>query len=203
MSAGSTTGLSRIEEFVERARQGDVAAFEHLVIEYKTKIYNYVLRMLGDHEAAEDVAQEAFIKAYASIRSFRGASSFQTWLYRIAGNLAIDTMRRRKYRQNHVSLDQPLQTGDGSVERDVEDSSAGPQQQLRTVELQKVVQDAILQLSPKLRNVIILYELQGLSYEEIAGIVGAPLGTVKSRLFNAREQLKKLLADEIDDDTIG
>jgi RNA polymerase sigma-70 factor, ECF subfamily len=198
MSTGPTLSLEQIQGLVRRAQQGDTAAFEKLVELYKSKIYNYVVRMLGDPETAEDVAQEAFIKAYSSLPSFRGAASFQTWLYRIASNLAIDTVRRRKYRRNTYSLDEPVETGEGQMERDVEDESAGPERRLQSAQLQRTVSEAILQLSPKLRTVLILYELQGLSYEEIANIVGAPLGTVKSRLFNAREQMKRLLADEAD-----
>ncbi len=198
MSTGPTPGLETIRRLVKRAQDGDAAAFEELVEAYKAKIYNYVLRMLGQAETAEDVAQETFIKAYSSLGSFRGASSFQTWLYRIASNLAIDTMRRRKYRQASYSLDEPLDVSGGQVERDIEDGTAGPERQLESAQLQRRVSEAILELSPKLRTVVVLYELQGLSYEEIAAIVGAPLGTVKSRLFNAREHLKKMLADEVD-----
>lgn len=196
MHADHRIGAEDIERLVRHAQDGDRDAFTRLVDIFKTKIYNYVLRMLGDPDTAEDVAQEAFIKAYSSLVDFRGASSFQTWLYRIAGNLAIDTMRRRKYRQGHVSLDQPLDTGDGEVDREIEDERAGPERQLQSAQLKQKVDEAILKLSPKLRTVILLYELQGLSYEDIARVVGAPLGTVKSRLFNAREQLKRLLAED-------
>ncbi len=198
MSTGPTPGLEQIRRLVQRAQDGESAAFEGLVDAYKPKIYNYVLRMLGERETAEDVAQETFIKAYSSLASFRGASSFQTWLYRIASNLAIDSIRRRKHRQASYSLDEPLDISGGQVERDIEDDAAGPELQLESAQLQRRVSEAILELSPKLRTVVLLYELQGLSYEEIAEIVGAPLGTVKSRLFNAREHLKKILVDERD-----
>ncbi|NLJ36628.1 MAG: sigma-70 family RNA polymerase sigma factor [candidate division WS1 bacterium] len=201
MTAGPTLSLEQIQGLVRRAQQGDNAAFEQLVELYKTKIYNYALRMLGDPDTAEDVAQETFIKAYSSLSSFRGAAAFQTWLYRIASNLAIDTVRRRKYRQNTFSLDEPIETSDGPIERDIEDDAAGPERRFESAQLQQQVSQAIVQLSPKLRTVLVLYELQGLSYDEIAGIVGAPLGTVKSRLFNAREQLKKILVDEVDVET--
>jgi RNA polymerase sigma-70 factor, ECF subfamily len=203
MTAGPTLTADKIEGLVRRAQAGDSAAFEQLVDYYKHRIYNYVLRMVGDPDTAEDIAQETFIRAYSSLASFRGASSIQTWLYRIASNLAIDTMRRRKYRYNSFSLDEPLSTLDSEVSRDIEDDTPGPQRQLQTRQLQQKVTDAIVQLSPKLRTVIILYELQGMSYDEIAEIVGAPLGTIKSRLFNAREQLRELLGDQIDLEAIG
>ena len=202
MTAGPALSAEQIQGVVRRARGGDSAAFEQLVDYYKHRIYNYVLRMVGDPDTAEDIAQETFIRAYSSLASFRGASSIQTWLYRIASNLAIDTMRRRKYRHNSFSLDAPLTTLDTEVSRDIEDEGPGPERQLQTRQVQEKVTEAIAQLSPKLRTVIILYELQGMSYEEIAEIVGAPLGTIKSRLFNAREQLKELLGNQVDLDAI-
>ena len=203
MTAGPTLTPEQIQGLVRRARAGDSAAFEQLIDCYKHRIYNYVLRMVGDPDTAEDIAQETFIRAYSSLASFRGASSVQTWLYRIASNLAIDTMRRRKYRYNSFSLDEPLTTSDTEVSRDIEDEGPGPERQLQTRQLQQKVTDAIARLSPKLRTVTILYELQGMSYEEIAEIVGAPLGTIKSRLFNAREQLRELLGNQIDLEAIG
>lgn len=203
MTTGPTLTPEQIQGLVRRARAGDSAAFEQLIDCYKHRIYNYVLRMVGDPDTAEDIAQETFIRAYSSLASFRGASSVQTWLYRIASNLAIDTMRRRKYRYNSFSLDEPLSTLDTEVSRDIEDEGPGPERQLQTRQLQQKVTDAIARLSPKLRTVIILYELQNMSYEEIAEILGAPLGTIKSRLFNAREQLKELLGDQIDLEAIG
>ncbi|MFO7946419.1 MAG: sigma-70 family RNA polymerase sigma factor [Armatimonadota bacterium] len=200
MSARQSSGLEdmAVAELVERARQGDRDAFEQLVNEYKDKIYNYVARMLNDRDRAEDVAQETFIRAYTSLPNFRGASSFQTWLYRIASNLAIDTMRRRSYREGEFSLDETLQTREGEVQRQVEDEGPGPEKTIQNEELRAQIEEAIVELSPKLRTVIVLYEMQGLSYKEIAKVVGAPLGTIKSRLFNAREQLKEILEEKLD-----
>ncbi|MFP3903721.1 MAG: sigma-70 family RNA polymerase sigma factor [Armatimonadota bacterium] len=200
MTDRQSSGLDdvAIEELVRRARQGDRDAFEKLVDEYKDKIYNYVARMLNDRDRAEDVAQETFIRAYTSLPNFRGASSFQTWLYRIASNLAIDTMRRRSYREGEFSLDETLQTREGEVQRQVEDEGPGPEKTIQNEELRAQIEDAIVELSPKLRTVIVLYELQGLSYKEIAEVVGAPLGTIKSRLFNAREQLREILEKKLD-----
>jgi RNA polymerase sigma-70 factor, ECF subfamily len=184
----------QVEGLVGRAQAGDALAFDDLVELYKDKIYSYVARMVGDPSEAEDIAQEAFVKAYRNIKSFRGASSFQTWLYRIAGNLTIDAVRRRRRRENTFSLDAPLDGEEGQITRELEDVSLpGPSGRLETAELQRYVHHAIQELSPKLRSVMILYELQGLSYEEIAEILHCPLGTVKSRLFNARMELKEKL----------
>lgn len=185
-----------VDELVERSRDGETAAFDQLVALYKDRIYNYVARMVHDPIEAEDIAQEAFVKAYRNLPSFRGASTFQTWLYRIASNLTIDSVRRRRRRENTCSLDAPLDTDEGSMPREQEDTHCiGPMRNLERAELQRQVHRAIQQLSPKLRSVVVLYELQGLSYEEIATILGCPLGTVKSRLFNARMELKNRLQD--------
>lgn len=200
MTESGDAGLENlpIERLVDRAREGDRRAFEQLVEEYKDKIYNYVARMLNDRDQAEDVAQETFIRAYTSLPNFRGASSFQTWLYRIASNLAIDTMRRRSYREGEFSLDEPLSTREGEVQRQVEAEGPGPEDTIQNEELREQIEEAIAELPPKLRTVIVLYELQGLSYKEIASVVGAPLGTIKSRLFNAREQLKEILEQKLE-----
>ena len=203
MTTGPTLTAEQIQGVVRRARAGDSVAFEQIVEYYKHRIYNYVLRMVGDHDTAEDIAQETFIRAHSSLAGFRGASSLQTWLYRIASNLAIDSMRRRKHRYSSYSLDEPVSTSDTEVSRDIEDEGPGPERQLLTRQVQQEVTEAIARLSPKLRTVVILYELQGMSYDEIAEIVGAPLGTIKSRLFNAREQLKDLLSSQIDIEAIG
>lgn len=186
--------LDHVRTLVERAQAGEAAAFDQLVDLYKDRIYSFVARMVGDPAEAEDIAQEAFVKAYRNLRSFRGASTFQTWLYRIASNLTIDASRRRRRRDNTFSLDAPLDGEEGEVARELQDTSdPGPAHDLEVAELRRQVHRAIQQLSPKLRTVVVLYELQGLSYEEIAEILRCPLGTIKSRLFNARLELKQKL----------
>jgi len=199
MVRATTLSQAEIERFVERAKRGDQQAFGRLVDEYKDKIYSYVSRMLGDPYEAEDVTQEAFVRAYRSLPRFRGASSFHTWLYRIASNLAIDVVRRRK--RNDVSafsLDEPLESDDGEYEREIADDTGGPEDATGTRETQVAVRRAIMDLPAKLRDVMILYELQGETYEDIAEILDVPLGTVKSRLFNARNQLKDRLASLVE-----
>lgn len=183
---------------MERARKGDKRAFGQLVDEYKDKIYNYVARMLGDPYEAEDVTQEAFLRAYRSLPRFRGASSFHTWLYRIASNLAIDVVRRRKRGEPTFSLDEPLDGEDGQFEREIPDETFGPEEASTTRETRIAVRRAIMDLPEKLRDVMVLYELQGETYEDIAKILDVPLGTVKSRLFNARNRLKEVLEELVE-----
>ena len=182
-----------IEKLVKRAQAGDGEAFTVLVGKYKDSIYNYVARMVHDRTEAEDIAQEAFIKAYQALPEFRGTASFQTWLYRIASNLAIDAARRRG-RRGSLSLDEPVNAGDGQMVDQLADEEPGPLAQVESWALQQLVQEAIVELSPKLRAVVVMYDLEGLSYQEVAEILGCPLGTVKSRLFNARNQLQEKLA---------
>ena len=189
-----------VEALVERARAGDLEAFESLVARYQDRVYNYVLRMIYDPMEAQDVAQDTFVRAWQGLPRFRGASSFQTWLYRIASNLAIDAARSRKRRGLvTVSLDEPVEGIDASeLEHDLpDDERTGPAEALEQQELRQYVWAGIGELSNKLRPVIVLADLQGLSYGEIAGILGCPVGTVKSRLFNARSQLRDKLKETL------
>lgn len=192
---GLPLGEVQVSQLVAGARHGDPAAFEALVKHYYPRIYDYVTRMVRDPVEAEDVAQEAFVRAYQALPTFRGDASFQTWLYRIASNLAIDASRHRKRRQwQTASLDEPLDLRDSQVAREpVDDRSRPPSELVEASALQEQVHGAISELSDKLRPVVILHDLQGLSYEEIARTLGCPLGTVKSRLFNARCQLRDKL----------
>ncbi len=192
-----------VADLVEKAARGDKDAFGRLVDIYKDRIYNYVARMLGDPIEAQDVTQEAFVRAYEALPSFRGASSFQTWIYRIASNLAIDSARGRKRRQdNVVSLSEPIDAEQGELPRELPDEGKGPDDEVLSNELQQIVQQAIAQLPPKLQTVLILYDLEGMSYQEIAQILGCPLGTVKSRLFNARHQLKRILQGRLEQENL-
>jgi RNA polymerase sigma-70 factor (ECF subfamily) len=186
--------MADISALVEQSRRGDVAAFENLARLYKDKIHSYICRMAGHPSEAEDLTQEVFVRAFQSVAKFRGASSFQTWLYRIATNICVDALRRRKREERHAySLDEPVTTDDREMDREVPDTGPRPDAALETTELQAEVHRVIAGLSDKLRAVIVLFDLQGLSYEEIAETVGCPVGTVKSRLFNARMQLRDRL----------
>jgi RNA polymerase sigma-70 factor (ECF subfamily) len=196
----------KIETLVARARDGDLAAFERLVSHYQDRVYNYVLRMIYDPVEAQDVAQETFVRAWQGLPRFRGASSFQTWLYRIASNLAIDAARSRKRRGlMTVSLDEPVEGAEAAeLAHDLPDESRyGPADCLEQQELRRYVWETVGELSPKLRLVIVLADLQGLSYGEVATILGCPVGTVKSRLFNARSQLRERLLDRLPADLLS
>ncbi len=184
----------REPDLVAQARRGDPAAFERLALLHKDRIYNYVLRMIGNASEAEDLTQEVFLRAFLHIRKFRGAASFSTWLYRIASNLCVDALRRRQREEAHfLDLDAPLTTGDDKLSRQVPDSNPTPDRAVQDKELHRKIQEAIASLSDKLREVVVLYDILGVPYEEISQIVGCPLGTVKSRLFNARMQLRDIL----------
>lgn len=181
------------EPLVERAKRGDMSAFELLVDRYERRVYNLAYRLMGNHEDASDTAQEAFIRVFQSLPEFRGDASFSTWLTKITTNLCLDELRRRKRQQAQTSLDEPYETEDGEVGRQVAAEGDGPERSLERKELQLVVQQGIQSLSEEYRSVVVLRDMQGLSYVEIADITGLSLGTVKSRLNRARQQLKEKL----------
>lgn len=179
---------------VASSEAGLTATFDELMAEYQDSIYNYICKMTAHDSDAEDLAQEVFVRAYQSLGSFRSECSFRTWLFRIATNLCVDTYRRRKRAPRRtVSLDQPVDGEDGEVRREIPDWDADPSRILERRDLQARVQAAMDTLPEKLRSVILLHDIEGLPYEEIAEIVGCPLGTVKSRLFNARMRLRNKL----------
>lgn len=184
---------------VQRSKRGDLGAFEELVARYEKKVYNLAFRLTGNHDDADDVAQEALLRAYTSLSSFRGDSSFSTWLYRIVTNAGLDEIRRRRRRAT-TSLDDPLSTREGEVARQVPDASEGPVEIAERTEVREQVQEAINSLAGDHRVVLILRDLQGLSYAEIAGILRCPLGTVRSKLSRARERLKfRLIVTQVFD----
>lgn len=185
---------NQVADLLRRAKEGDAEAFEQLVEPHVGRLYNYIARMIGDTADAEDLTQEVLLRVHRAIRSFRGGASFQTWLYRIATNLTVDALRRRGRERLRVSsLDEPLEAEQGELPREVADTGREPWERTQAAELSQVVQSAIESLSPKLRSVVVLFDLQGLTYEEIAQTLGLPIGTVKSRLFNARCRLRELL----------
>ena len=179
---------------VERCRLNDEAAFNEVVARYKTKVYNYLYRMTGSGDDAEDLTQEVFIRMYTSIDSFRSQSSLNTWLFRIASNLCIDRFRRGRNRTPAFSLDEPVEGGEGDLAHEIPDRTYEPHRLLENGEMAEQIGRALAQLPEKLRATLLLHDIEGLPYEEIAQIAGCPLGTVKSRLFNARMQLRQRLS---------
>lgn len=180
---------------VHRAQAGEQAAFATLVEAHSERIYNYLLRMLNDREEAEDLTQETFVRAWQALGRFRGGAAFSTWLYRIATNLAIDSLRRRQRSGPTQSIEEPHQSEDGETERQWPDPERPPDEQVIARELQEAVWQAVGQMTPKLRAVLVMYDFEQMSYEEIARVLRVPLGTVKSRLFNARKQLRERLSE--------
>lgn len=181
------------EELVSLAKNGDSAAFGKLMSRYQSKIYRLARRMTETDEDAEDVLQEAFIKAYRSLSGFRGRSKFSTWLYRITVNLALMKLRRKRF--NAVSLDEPVTTTEGTMPRDIEDTALDPLEKLVEQENVDVLDDAIADLAPGYRAVFVLRHVEGFSTEETANILKISVSAVKSRLHRTRNLLReKLLA---------
>jgi RNA polymerase sigma-70 factor (ECF subfamily) len=150
--------------------------------------------MTGNAEDADDLTQEVFIRMYTNIGKFRAEASLSTWLFRIAGNLAVDRFRRTKNSRRLVtSLDAPIQPGEEEASRDVPDMSMAPEVLVGRRELADQIEAALAKLPPKLRSAVILFDVEGMSYDEIASVEGIPLGTVKSRIFNARVALRDSL----------
>ena len=183
-------------DLVKRAQHGDLAAYDELVRRYQERIYATVYHMTSNHEDANDLAQDAFIKAYSALKSFKGGSSFYTWLYRIAVNKTINFLKQRK-NKFHLSLNDI----DFNAEHDPDlmslISDKTPQRDAGLSELQKKLNEALLKLSEPHRMVVVLHDVQGQSHEEIAEIMDCNIGTVRSRLFYARQQLQGYLAEYI------
>ena len=177
------------QELVRSAQRGSEDAFEALVRAYEKRIYHLALRMCGNAEDAYEIAQEAFLAAWRGLRFFRGESSFSTWIYRLTTNAAIDFLRRRQRQEGGeaVSLD------DEDTFLEVPDPAPSPHRQAERLELREAVAQGLQTLSPEHRQVLLLRELQGLSYEEIADCLDLEVGTVKSRIARGREKLRKYL----------
>ena len=179
---------------MERCRSGDSAAFEALVRRYKDRVYNVAYRFLGNHEDAQDVAQEVFIRAYRGIEGFKGDSKVYTWLYSIAGNLARNRLRdsKRKGRNMGISLEE-LELRAPGVAQEAAKVRETPEDAARKRETEEALQSCLEELPEHYRIVFVLRTFEQLSYEEIADSVGCPKGTVKSRLNHARKFLHEKL----------
>ncbi|MCD5406394.1 MAG: sigma-70 family RNA polymerase sigma factor [Desulfotomaculum sp.] len=177
------------QQLINKSKAGDYLAFEELVRKYENKVYNIAYRFMGNHADACDLAQEAFIKAYQSLAKFRGDAGFVTWMYHITANVCRDELRRRKNKQT-VSLDETFSDNAAPV-FNIASVAPGPAEELERQELCGQVQDCLNTLSDEYRLVLIMREMQGLSYDEIAVTLDCSLGTVKSRLNRARISFKK------------
>jgi RNA polymerase sigma-70 factor (ECF subfamily) len=179
------------QALVERVQGGDKAAFDLLVLKYQHKVVNLISRYVHDSAEVYDVAQEAFIKAYRALPNFRGDSAFYTWLYRIAINTAKNHLvaQGRRPPKTDIDVEDAEQYGSNDDLREYET----PEGMMQKSEIERVVVDTIENLPEDLRTAITLRELEGLSYEEIAQAMGCPVGTVRSRIFRAREAIQKQL----------
>ena len=184
------------QELVRRVQSGDKVAFDLLVRKYQHKVLKLVGRFVSDQAEAEDVAQEAFIKAYRALPSFRGDSAFYTWLYRIAINTAKNALVSNRRRPIEFDLD--LQDPEQYDRQALLKEADTPEAVALTEEIRTTVEKAIEQLPEDLRTAIVLRELEGMSYEEIAEAMDCPVGTVRSRIFRAREAIDKRLKPLLD-----
>ncbi|MDW7682574.1 MAG: sigma-70 family RNA polymerase sigma factor [Bacillota bacterium] len=177
---------------VGRCKQGDLSAYDELMQRYEKKVYTLCFRMAGNHNDAEDLAQEAFLKAFRALPSFKGESQFSTWLYRIVTNTCLDERRKRARKPVTVSLDKPLETGEGEMAVTLPGDAPDPLSEALTVELRGEIQKLLMELPEEQRIVLIMRDLQEYTYEEIATVLGIQLGTVKSRLNRARARMRDL-----------
>ena len=177
----------REQDVIRRVLRGDSEAFSELVAAYQKNVYNIALRLLGSREDAEDLTQETFLTAYRRLGDFRGESRFSTWLCRIASNACIDALRRRKH-TDALSLTREDEDAE-DAEWEIPDESLAPEALLSQKLTRDAVRRGLRELSPEGRQVLILRELEGMSYEEIGETLGLEPGTVKSRIFRARKKL--------------
>lgn len=177
---------------ISDARQGDLNAFNRLILAYQDLVYAQAYRMMGEPEAAEDATQEAFISAFRSIRSYRGGS-FRAWLLRIVTNACYDELRRRKRRPTTPL--EPMDAEDEEIESPhwLADPSESPEDRTERLELDQAIQNCLEDLPPDFRSVVVLVDIQGFDYIEAAEVINKPVGTVKSRLSRARLRLRDCL----------
>lgn len=196
MTAGTDSGPEATEEraFVAQAQAGDVEAYDNLVRRYQERVYATVYHMTSNHEDAADLTQETFVKAFRALKSFKGDSSFFTWLYRIAVNKTINHLKQRKHR-GQISLDDLDLNAENDPELVALISDRTPRREVSLRELQERLNMAMQRLSEEHRMVVTLHDIQGIKHEEIAEMMKCNVGTVRSRLFYARQQLQAYLSE--------
>lgn len=179
------------EELIERFQKGDLYAFDLIVKRYKDQLLNFVYRFVGNQEEAEDIVQETFLRVYRKRKAYKRIAKFSTWIYTIAGNLSRTELRRRKRRKLFSVSDLGFEDKD----YEISDEVYNPESQVDGMLQEEIIQREINNLSPKFRQVIILRDVQELSYEEISKIIKVPIGTVKSRVNRGRLKLQARLQD--------
>lgn len=191
------THLQTDEELIAAYQQGNPAAYNVLVGRYKDQLINYVFRYLGDYDEADDVVQETFIRVYRKKEQYKPIAKFSTWIYTIATNLSKTRLQRNK-RHSIFSLNRSRR-GEDEKSIDIPDSRENVEAFADNILKQEMIQDALMKMSSKYRDVVILFEIQELTYDEICAITGLNIGTVKSRLNRGRAQLRELLKDLSDE----
>lgn len=181
------------QTLLDRCAKGDVRAFEELIEKYQQGIINHAYSLLLNREDAFDMAQETFVKAFCAVAEFNRQSSFKTWLYRIASNVCLDEIRRRRRRAAEVSLTLGGELG-GAPQSDIASDSGNPEETAQQAFMRSEIEQAIEELAPEYRAVIVMREIDGMDYSEIAAALGCSLGTVKSRISRARAQLRQKLS---------
>lgn len=187
--------LALVSNLVKLAKQGDLAAFDSLTLMFRERLYGVVYNMTFNHDDAADLTQEAFVKAFRSLSKFKEKSSFFTWIYRIGVNLTLNHLKKKKARR-FFSFDQYL--SDGVPSKDSERFSSNESNSVRTTllnELHEKLNEALSKLSDKHRTIVVLFEIDGLGHKEIAKIMNCTEGTVRSRLFYAKQQLQSYLSE--------
>lgn len=179
------------DQLIAQAREGDQRAYWKLVNRHQKTVYHVAYKIVRNEETAEDISQETFMKAFAALASYRSEFRFSTWLCKIAANTSIDHLRKKRIQA--LSLDREIETEEGSVEFEIADYSFHPEREFEAKQQRKSIDEAIDDLSERYRQVIIYRHRDDKSYEEIAELLNVPVGTVKARIFRARELLKKSL----------
>jgi RNA polymerase sigma-70 factor (ECF subfamily) len=183
-------------DLVKRCQAGETEAFDELVTRYRTRIFAMIYNMVHNEQDAWDLAQDSFVKAWKSIKRFRGRSSFYTWIYRIVMNVTIDWLRKKQVKGAGVEFDDAIQLKEiNPASRTLPRADPLPYERMERTEVRAKIDNAIAQLSPEHRAVILMKETEGMQYHEIAEALGCSIGTVMSRLFYARKKLQGLLKD--------
>ena len=183
-------------DLVKRCQAGETEAFDELVTRYRTRIFGMIYNMVHNEQDAWDLAQDSFVKAWKSIKRFRGKSSFYTWMYRIVMNVTIDWLRKKQIKGAGTEFDDAVQLKEiDPASRTVPKAEELPYERMERSEVRTQIENAIAQLTPEHRAVILMKETEGMQYHEIAEALGCSIGTVMSRLFYARKRLQSLLKD--------
>jgi RNA polymerase sigma-70 factor, ECF subfamily len=198
MQTEATPAQADVSEFdlVKRCQAGDTGAFDELVTRYRTRVFSMIYNMVHSEQDAWDLAQDSFVKAWRSIKRFRGTASFYTWIYRIVMNVTIDWLRKKQVKAGSAEFDDAIALKEiDPAAKTAPKGATLPYETMQRSEIRGRIEDAIAQLSPEHRAVILMKEIEEMQYHEIAETLGCSIGTVMSRLFYARKRLQNLLKD--------